>query len=305
MDFAAIRAALKTVVSVPITPFHEDGSVDYDLFSSLSTRLVDEGISVLTPNGNTSEYFSLSPQERADVVKAVVEGVQGRALVMSGVGVSIHEAIELGEIATNAGAECVMVHQPPHPYRSAEGWLAYHQEIARGLPATGIVPYIRDATVTADFINELADTCPNFVGVKYAVPNPILFAEIVRQVGSDRITWVNGLAESWTPYYWLGGAEGFTSGLVNIMPSMALAMLHALQANDYPRAMELWHLLRPVEEMRQRRGNALNVSVIKEAMLMLSLCGRTIRPPVSDLTTSEREEVAAILETWKQEVAAV
>jgi 4-hydroxy-tetrahydrodipicolinate synthase len=267
--------------------------------------MVDEGISCVTPNGNTSEYYSLSPQERADAIQAVVDGAQGRALIVSGVGVSIPESIELGEIAARAGAAAVMIHQPPHPYQSADGWLAYHQQIARSLPNIGIIPYVRNPAITGDLISELADTCPNFVGIKYAVPNAILFAEIVQQVGADRVAWVNGLAESWTPYYWLGGAQGFTSGLVNIMPSMALAMLHALQANDYPQAMRLWHLLRPVEEMRQRRGNALNVSVVKEAMLMLGLCGRTVRPPVSDLTSAEREQVAAILETWKAEVAAV
>jgi 4-hydroxy-tetrahydrodipicolinate synthase len=305
MDFAALAAALRTVVAIPITPFTDDGKVDYDLFTRLTTRMVDEGITVITPNGNTSEYFSLSPQERADVIRAVVTGAQGRAQVISGVGVSIYESIELGQIAAEAGAAAVMVHQPPHPYRSTEGWLAYHQEIARGLPNIGIIPYIRDAAVTADAIRELAENCPNFVGVKYAVPNAILFAEIVRQVNNDQITWVNGLAESWTPYYWLGGAQGFTSGLVNIMPSLALALLHALQAEDYPRAMHLWHLLRPIEEMRQRRNNALNVSVVKEAMLMLGLCGRTVRPPVSDLTAAEREQVAAILQTWKQAAAAV
>ena len=48
-----LRDALATVVVVPVTPFDEDGTPDLDTYAALAGRLVDSGITVITPNGNT------------------------------------------------------------------------------------------------------------------------------------------------------------------------------------------------------------------------------------------------------------
>jgi len=59
--------------------------------------------------------------------------------------------------------------------------------------------------------------------------------------------------------------------------------------------MAIWQRLRRFEEMRARRANALNVSVVKEALAQLGLCRSDVRPPISVLTDTERAEVADIL----------
>ena len=57
-------------------------------------------------------------------------------------------------------------------------------------------------------------------------------------------------------------------------------------------------VLRAFEELRARRSSEGNVSVVKEAMAQLGMCGRAVRAPISELSDSEREEVAAILLEW-------
>ncbi len=59
--FDAQRAALAGVVAIPVTPFAEDGSVDPDTYRALLRRLLDGGITTLTPNGNTGEFYALTP----------------------------------------------------------------------------------------------------------------------------------------------------------------------------------------------------------------------------------------------------
>jgi 4-hydroxy-tetrahydrodipicolinate synthase len=107
--------------------------------------------------------------------------------------------------------------------------------------------------------------------------------------------WVCGLAETWAPFFWLGGARGFTSGLVNVTPHRPLELLAHLREGDHAAAMAVWSLVKPFEDLRARAGNAGNVSVVKEALAQLELCGRTVRPPISEVSTGERAEVAAIL----------
>ena len=66
-----LRQALATVVAVPVTPLHADGTPDWDTYAALTGRLIDGGITVITPNGNTGEFYAVSQAQlglcRADV----------------------------------------------------------------------------------------------------------------------------------------------------------------------------------------------------------------------------------------------
>jgi len=158
------------------------------------------------------------------------------------------------------------------------------------------VPYLRDPNVTATMLKRLTEY-PNFVGIKYAVPNPLQFASTVAAVGENALAWVCGLAEGWAPFFWPGGAQGFTSGLVNLTTSYSFEMLRALQEGDYPGAMAVWRRVKPFEDLRARRSAANNVPVVKEAMAQLGICGRTVRPPISEVPDAEKDEVTALLQS--------
>ncbi len=298
MVFDHLAHKLRSITAIPITPFTPGGHVDWTALHQLIARLVDDGIQVVMPNGNTSEFYALTADECKRAVKVAAEAVGDRALLLPGVGYDVATAVEMGRLAEQVGAGGVMIHQPVHPYQSPDGWLAYHRAIAAALPNLGIVPYIRAPWIGGKLLRNLVDTCPNVVGVKYAVPNPQLFAAVVQEVGPDRLAWVCGLAEGWAPFFWMGGARGFTSGLVNVNAARSLEMLACLQASDYVGAMRLWAQVKPFEDLRAHSDNANNVSVVKEALAQLGLSTRMVRPPMSELAEHERAEVAAILAGW-------
>jgi 4-hydroxy-tetrahydrodipicolinate synthase len=298
MQFAEMQDALCAVVAIPVTPFAPDGQVDFSAYRRLVERLAEADVRAITPNGNTGEFYALSPAECRGAVEATVAAAAGRALVLAGVGFDTVTAIEMGRFAEQAGAQAIMIHQPIHPYQSAAGWLAYHQTIAEALPRMGVVPYVRDTTVSGALLRRLAERCPNLVGVKYAVANPLQFAGVVRAVGAERLAWICGLAESWAPFFWVGGARGFTSGLVNVRPALSLRMLAALRAGDNDRALEIWAQIKPFEDLRARGNNANNVPAVKAALAELGLCGAAVRPPISELSEPELAEVRAILRAW-------
>jgi 4-hydroxy-tetrahydrodipicolinate synthase len=256
---------------------------------------VDTGIDVLTANGNTGEFYSLSRAERDLAVTLTVEAAGDRATVLAGVGNDVAAAVAEALVAAAAGAHGVMVHQPVHPYQSADGWVEYHRRIADAVPELGVVCYVRSRRLSGAAFAALADACPNVVGVKYAVPDPLALAELVEAVGAQRWVWSCGLAETWAPYFWQSGARGFTSGLATVAPRHSLELLGQLHAGDFTGAMLTWRRLRPFEDMRARDGSALNVSVVKEALAQLGLCRPDVRPPISPLTEGERAEVKRIL----------
>lgn len=283
------------MVAITVTPYGPDGAIDTDAYAAVLDRCVSAGITTVTPNGNTSEFYSLRPEELNRAVLSTVDTCHGRATIIAGVGHDAARAKSDARTAGRAGAHGVMVHQPVHPYQSLDGWVAYHREVAEAVPELGVVCYVRSPLITAAAYVRLAEQCPNVVGVKYAVPDPVALPDLIAAVGADRWVWVCGLAETWAPYFWVSGARGFTSGLANVAPAESLALLAALRGGDYPAAMAIWTRLRPFEDLRARGGNALNVSVVKEALAQLKLCRADVRPPISGLSEGERDEVAAIL----------
>jgi 4-hydroxy-tetrahydrodipicolinate synthase len=299
MTFETLRARLAGVVAIPVTPFDERGAIDPDAYARLVGRLTGAGVGVLTPNGNTGEFYALSEQETRTCVELAMKTCGGKASILAGVGHDVATAVRAARHAGDAGAEMIMIHQPVHPYVSAAGWVDYHREIAAAVPELGVVLYVRNPAIEGAQLAALGETCPNVIAIKYAVPDPVRFATVSRDAGFSRFTWIAGLAELSAPGYFAVGASGFTSGLVNLDPGTSLGMFHALSAGDFPGAMELWERVRPFEELRAASASANNVTVVKAALARLGLCRPDVRPPSSPLSAADEDRLAELLDSWE------
>ena len=298
MSFDDLSDQLASVVAITVTPFDADGAVDEKACAAVVDRMVEGGITTVTANGNTSEFSTLSAAEAERTLRITVNTAGGRASVVAGVGHDLDTAVRAARFADAHGAQGVMVHQPVHPYMSPDGWVDYHRVIASAVPELSVVPYVRNPRIGGEQIAALADACPNVVGVKYAVPDPVRFASVARDAGIDRLTWVAGLAELSAPGYFAVGATGFTSGLANVAPQLSVQLLRCLRAGEFGAAMELWEFVRPFEELRAADEAAGNVSVVKEALAQLGLCRRDVRPPASVLSEADRSAVGVLLDSW-------
>ncbi len=287
---------LATAVVIPVTPFAEDGGVDTGCYTTLVTRLLDAGVTAVTPNGNTGEFYTLTPQERQLVLETCTAAAAGRAVVVAGVGLDVHTAAAEARAARDAGAQAIMIHQPVHPYLSPAGWVDYNAVVAAAVPELGVLPYLKSRAIPGRHIAELADRAPNVVGLKYSVEDPVHFAAVRADAGGDRLLWIAGLAEPYAPAYWQAGARGFTSGLANVAPQVALDLLTALRAGEG--VQEAWLRVRRFEELRARDGAADNVAVVKEALHQRGLCRPDVRPPGHVLGPDAAAEVAAATAGW-------
>lgn len=295
---AELKAALATVAAIPVTPLGPGGQPDWDAHARIIGRMLDAGLTLITPNGNTGEFSTLTAAEARQAAESAIKVCAGRAEVLAGVGLDVASALAAAGHARAAGARMIMVHQPASPYVSTGGWIDYHRAIADGAADMGVVLYIRDARIRGQHIARLADDCPNVIGVKYAVRDPVLLTAVARDAGLDRFTWLAGHAELTAPACWSAGASGFTSGLVNVAPQLSLALLASLRDGDLAGAMKTWDLIRPFEELRAADSSADNVSVVKEALSQLGLCRADVRPPSHPVSPQVREDIADILATW-------
>lgn len=293
------QTRLDTVIAVPPTPFHDDGRLDLPGLASMLRRAIDNGLRAFTVAGNTGEFGALSPDEIARLTDIAVEAAADRAALLIGVGGDLGTATRSAAQAAAAGAFGVMVHEPSGPFRTSDGWIRYHLEIARAVPGLAVVPYVRDPLIGASEFGALFEAAGNVIAVKYAVPDPVRFAGLVLDCPPGPM-WVCGLAELWAPSFWVGGATAFTSGLAMVEPSLSLGLLDQLRAHHLPAALETWSLLRPFEALRARRQGAANVPAIKEALFQQGVIGRAVRPPISELAQDERAEIGRILDRWQR-----
>jgi 4-hydroxy-tetrahydrodipicolinate synthase len=291
-------SALRTVVTVPPTPFLDDGALDLPGLDGVLARAVDGGLTAITIAGNTGEFSALSGPEIGRLVEGATAAVGDRAALLVGCGGDLPSARQIAAAAAAARAFGVMVHEPVGPFRSAQGWIRYHAEIAEAAPDLAIVPYIRDANLRSDDLTALAGAVPSVVAVKYAVPDPVRFAEIVTR--GPELVWICGLAERWAPFFWPAGATGFTSGLAVIEPRLSLDLLDDLRHGRSSSALASWSLVEPFEALRARNQGVANVPAIKEALALRIGTGRTVRPPISELGPLERAEIGRILASWDQ-----
>jgi 4-hydroxy-tetrahydrodipicolinate synthase len=288
---------LRNVHAVNVTPFREDGTIDYVGLEENVRFLLDNGAEVIVPCGNTGEFYALTVEEAQAVARFVTEKVDGRAAVLAGVGHDLKTAQEMALSAQDAGADAVMVHQPAHPHLMAVGLIRYYTRIARGLHI-GVALYVWHPVIDLDVLDRVT-ALGNVVAVKYAVNDLPTFAAIAQSV-THPVAWICGTAELWAPFFFAAGAEGFTSGLVNIAPERSIAMLAALRRGDRHSIMSVWKEIAPLEKLRASHHSGNNVTVIKEAMNLLGLPGGYLREPVGELNEADRQELVRILKTWNK-----
>jgi 4-hydroxy-tetrahydrodipicolinate synthase len=290
-------ASLPGISGILVTPFDTSDQLAPDALKPVIDRAISSGVHILTANGNTGEFYGLTTAEAVRMVHADAEMIDGRVPLLAGVGRSIGDAVELAKASREAGAAALMVHQPPDPFVSPRGVVAYVQRIAdagQGLP---VVLYLRNDGIGFDAIEQLCNI-PGVVGVKWASPTPLRLAEAIRRA-DPRIVWVGGLAETWAPPLCAVGARGFTSGLINVWPEHSMAIHTALAAGDYARANALISTMNSFEELRAEEGNGTNVTVVKSALAMMGQdCGHVRPPGAWPLTERQSAELRRRLTQW-------
>ncbi|MFS0750417.1 dihydrodipicolinate synthase family protein [Oceanobacillus sp. 1P07AA] len=299
MDYREFSNRFSTISGINIVPFVEGTKeIDWKGLDDNVNFLLQNGIKVIVPNGNTGEFYALTMEEANQVVNRVTEVVNGRATVVAGIGYSVDTAIEMGKSALRLGADCVMIHQPIHPYITEAGAIEYYRNIIEGLDAPSII-YFKDAYLSDNVIKQLAPL-EKLVGIKYAINDIQRVTQVIRSIPkSYNIAFICGTAEKWAPFFYHSGAVGFTSGLVNVFPQKSFALLHALQEGDQEKVWDIWEEVVPFEDLRAKHNNGNNVVVIKEAMEQLGLRAGVTREPVNPLSKNDRLELEELLKSWR------
>ena len=119
---ANLRKSLSGISGILVTPFDEADHIAPARLRPIVDRAVAAGVHMLVANGNTGEFYGLTTAEAEKMVHAAAEMVGGRVPLIGGVGKSVGDACALARASRAAGAQVLMVHQPPDPFAAPAVW---------------------------------------------------------------------------------------------------------------------------------------------------------------------------------------
>ncbi len=235
-----------------VTPFSDDGNVDWDGFTKNVQFQLDQGISGLVPTGTTGESPTLGWEEHNSLIQQAVKLSRGKAPVLAGTGSnSTREALEATRRARDAGAEgALLVDCYYNGPSSLELREKYHGLIARECPDIVIVPYVipgRTGTAIApEDIAILAAECPNIRAVKEATGDLDRMA-LTRKLAGNGLAIMSGDDDMTYQMMTHPGirAAGAVSVISNVVPA-AVEELTREALTESPRARELAEALGPL-----------------------------------------------------------
>lgn len=284
-----LEKALTGISGILVTPYDDAGELAPQKLRPIIDRALAAGMHIPVVNGNTGEFYALTTDEACVMVREVTTMVDGRAPVLAGIGRGIRDACALARASADAGADALMIHQPPDPFVSPRGTVDYIKAVRDASGGLPVMLYLRNDAMGPEGIARLCEI-DGVKGVKWATPNPLNLARAI-EICPDHIVWVGGLAEVWAPPFYAVGARGFTSGLINVWPERSMAIHAALDGGDYATANRLIKEMRVFEDIRAEEQNGTNVTGVKAALMAIGQdCGPT-RPP-SAWPLTERQQTA-------------
>jgi dihydrodipicolinate synthase/N-acetylneuraminate lyase len=266
-----------------VTPFCPDNvlEVNIDGLRKNLTFLVENGVKVIVVGGGTGEVEMLSDEELRQVATTALEIAGDRALVIPTVPDNLKRAVTLLKEYVVAGAE-VVLSMPPYIRHQVpddlSGVFNYYQTLADASDVA-LLPYNTQGW-PATFIGRLAEI-DGVIGIKDPCKQPYTLYEAIRLVG-DRLVWIGNKRHQSEvlQYHFQAGVQGFTAGLINVVPKFELEMQEAGMQGDWERLIQLQRTVAPLEALRDRYGDA---AMLKGGLDLIGLAGGPVRPPRVDM----------------------
>ena len=280
-----------------VTPFHEDGSVNFEKLRELVEWQISEGIDGIVALGTTGESSTMSHEEDDAVAEAVIETANGRIPIICGAGSnSTQTQLEKTTRYKKMGADGVLLISPYYNKANDEGMYRHFATVGDQVDIPIIlynVPGRTGCSISPKVVERLSKH-PNVVAIKEASGN-ISYAAHIARLLSDDFTMLSGNDDMIVPILSLGGS-GVISVLSNIVPSEVHALTKAWFDGDPDRARELQLKYLDLVDALFCEVNPIPV---KEALNQLGKSVGGYRLPLCEIGEAGRERVRKALEVLK------
>ena len=244
-ETSANNPAFGTLLTAMVTPFTEDGKVDYQQAAELAVKLVDDGCDGLVVTGTTGETSTLTDEENVGMFRAVKDAVGGRAAIIAGTGTNdTAHSVHLSKQAAEVGVDGLLIVTPYYNKPSQAGVRAHFETIASATDVPVMlydIPGRSSIQIAPETMIRLAEH-PNIVAVKDAKAD---FAAATRVMANTDLLFYSG--DDGLTLQWMAlGAVGLVGVTTHVATRRFRELIDAVNANDLGAARKINFELEPV-----------------------------------------------------------
>ena len=293
------------VIPPIITPFHEDGSVNYEALTMMSKRLVENGVHGLFPLGTTGEYYAVNDEEFKKVLVTAREAGKGMTtrkgkpiqlfagcnhITTRGVIRQIKMVEEVG------GYDAVSVLTPMFVSQTQDELYTYYKTIADSTTMPVILYNNKpktNVTIEPVTVARLAKDCPNIVAAKDSTGDMTNAEEYLRLTAGMRDHF-NVLMGRDTLIFaaLMYGATGAIASCANVAPRITADIYDKWEDGDYQGALAAQYRLAP---LRIACNMGTFPQTIKEALVMQGLPVGKCLDPIQELNPEQKAKLRQVL----------
>lgn len=262
-----------------VTPFHKNGSVDFDALTRLVNHILKGKCEYLVVLGTTGESVTLSTDEKKAVVDCVLTVNRNRVPIVLGLGGNDTAGlVRKLETSVFTGISALLSVSPYYNKPTQKGLIQHYTKLAKASPLPMLlynVPARTGSNLHQETVLRLANDIPSIIGIKEASGSMEQAMDIIRQ-RPDGFLVISG-DDALTLPLLAAGADGVISVVANAFPREFSEMVRQALKSNFKKARELHYDLLPIVPMLFEEGNPAGV---KCALKMLGICDEHLRLPL-------------------------
>ena len=265
-----------------VTPFKENGDVDFDALERVINYVIDNGVEYLVSLGTTGETPTLSKEEKKEIAQFTFVKANGRAPLVIGIGGNnTKETAHELETFPLENAVAVLSASPYYNKPSQEGLYQHYKVLASSSPKPIIlynVPGRTARNIDAVTTLRLANEVENIAGIKEASGDMLQCIKILKAAPKDFLV-VSGDDNLALPQI-ACGMQGVISVAANSHPVLFSEMVRCALKNDFIKAKEINDTLLPAYDLMFAENNPAGV---KAFLYEMGIIENNLRLPLVPL----------------------
>jgi 4-hydroxy-tetrahydrodipicolinate synthase len=288
------------IVTAMVTPFNEDGTVNYKQTIELIDYLILNKSTTILLTGTTGECPTLSHDEEYELYRMAVKYFKGKVHLMAGTGSNCTKtAIESTQMAAEIGMDSILQVVPYYNKPCQNGIYNHFRAIADSTSLPIMLYNIPGRTcinMETDTVKKCAEIT-NIVAIKEAAGNleQMKAFRAATPIDFHIYSGDDGL----TLDFMKEGASGVVSVASHIAGAQIDAMIQAYQSGDIHKATELNTLLTPLFDVLFITSNPVPV---KTALKLIGFDCGTVRPPLMSITEAQKQQVETVLDAFFESI---
>ena len=267
-----------------VTPFNNDGSIDFTGLNKLINHVIDGGVEYLVAMGTTGESATLSEQERFEIIDFTLAASKGRVTVVGGFGgnntMEIIHSIQRykSHCSGKKYIDAILIASPYYNKPSQEGIYQHYMAIDQVVEVPIIlynVPGRTSSNMEASTTVRLANDAKHVIAIKEASGNFVQCMRIIRDAPAGFLV-ISGDDPITLPFIAMG-MQGVISVVGNAYPKDFSNMVRESLQHQFSTANPLHYKLLDFTELIFKEGSPAGV---KYALKKLGVCGDKVRLPL-------------------------